>query len=205
MEAVIYMPYYDYNDDAFDTDDEYYSDADYIDAVKQSYEATKDIVFESMLSHNRGDTNALIGADGQAYKFGQKTSQDEDKVAYSPCSCTLYNDEGNADDVDGIIDRFAKQKSFVETVLLDADSMEEEFNTELLVWLKEHDGINQYKALRGEEWAWRNEPKRSLKLRFKNKADEELFAVLHDCKIMDKINDGMYVLFVNNITLVDKI
>jgi hypothetical protein len=49
------------------------------------------------------------------------------------------------------------------------------------------------------------EPKRNLKLHFKNNADEDIYAVLVDCRIMDVAEGGSLVLFVEKISLVDKI
>jgi hypothetical protein len=90
-------------------------------------------------------------------------------------------------------------------VEFDMDTPEEEFETELSLWTKEHVNINEYKHLRGEKWAWGNEPKRNVKISFKNKADETIYAVLEDCKIMDIVDRNMYILFVDKISLIDKI
>ena len=205
MKVTLYLPYYDYNDDVFNVNDKYYGDGEYANAIADEFNKNKDIVYNSMLDYNNGARNAFVGSDGQTYKLGQKTSQNEDKVAYASCEGVIYNEDGETDNVDLLIGHFAKQESFVEMVEFDMDTPEEEFETELSLWTKEHTSINKYKPLRGEEWAWGNEPKRNVKISFKNKANETIYAVLEDCKIMDIVDRNMYILFVDKISLIDKI
>ena len=205
MEVTLYLPYYDYNDGAFDVNDEYYNENEYIDAISDEYNKNKDIVYNSMLDYNNGSRNVFAGTDGQMYKFGSKVSQNEDKVAYSSCEGVLYNEDGEKDNVDKLIEKFAKQEAFVEMVEFNMDTPEEEFETELSLWTKEHSNINSYKLQKGEEWAWVNEPKRNVKIAFKNKANEDVYAVLENCKIMDIVDRNMYIVFVEKISLIDKI
>ena len=205
MEVTLYLPYYDYNDGAFDVNGEYYNENEYIDAISSEYNKNKDIVFNSMLDYNNGSRNVFAGTDGQTYKFGSKVSQNEDKVAYSSCEGVLYNEDGEKDNVDMLIEKFARQESFVEMIEFDMDTPEEEFETELSLWTREHSKINSYKVQQGEEWAWVNEPKRNVKIAFKNKANEDVYAVLENCKIMDIVDRNMYIVFVEKISLIDKI
>ena len=178
---MLYLPYYDYNDGAFDVNDEYYNENEYIDAISSEYNKNKDIVFNSMLDYNNGSRNVFTSTDGQTYKFGSKASQNEDKVAYSSCEGVLYNEDG------------------------EIDTPEEEFETELSLWTKEHSNINAYKSQQGEEWAWVNEPQRNVKIAFKNKANDDVYAVLENCKIMDIVDRNMYIVFVEKISLIDRI
>lgn len=205
MKVSLYLPYYDYNDGAFDVNNDYYNEEDYINAVSSEYNKNKDVVFNSMLDAKNGSASLVQGADGQTYKFGQKTSQNEDKVAYSSCKGVLYNDSGEDETVDGFIEKFARQKQCIEMVELDGDTSEEEFESEMMLWIKEHDSINQYKDKLGEEWVWMKEPKRNVKVHFKNKANEDIYGILENCKIMDIIDNNMFILFIEKITLVDSI
>lgn len=205
MEATLYLPYYDYNDSAFDVTDDYYKGNDYIELMSNEFNKNKDIVYNSMLELQNGRTGAFLGSDGQTYKFGQKTSQSEDKVAYSSCECRIYNEDGKPDDVDSLITHFAKQESFVLMFELNMDSSEEEFETEMSLWATEHGKINSYKSVNGEEWAWKNEPVRNIRMCFKNKSYDDVFAELEDCKMMDVVDMNMYIIFVGKINLIDKI
>lgn len=201
MKVTLYMPYYDYNDSAFDVNGDYYSDDEYIKAVSSEYNKNKDVIYNSMKDYTNGRGGLVQGSDGQTYKFGAKVSENEDKVAYSSCDAIIYDDGGNEDTVDGIISRFAARKPFVEMIEFGDETTEEEFMTEVTLWVKEHNSINKYKDYKGEEWAWVNEPKRSLRMHFKNKADEDVYAVLDDCKIMDIVDGRTMIVFVDKIRL----
>lgn len=205
MEVTLYLPYYDYNDGAFDVDNNYYDEEEYIKAVSNEYNKNKDVVFNSIMDAKNGSGSLLMGTDGQTYKFGAQSQQSEDKVAYSSCNGTLYDEKGNDETVDGIITHFAKQKPFLEMIEFDMDSSEEEFETEVSLWMKEHNGINQYKDFKGEEWVWINEPKRNVKMHFKNNANEDIYAILENCKIMDILEDGTLIVFIEKIRLIDNI
>ena len=205
MEVTFYLPYYDYNDGAFDVSNDYYGENEYSKIVAEEYEKNKDIVYNSMMDSINGSGALLQSSDGQLYKFGQKTPQNEEKVAYSSCEGMLFNAEGEGDTVDGFIEKFAQQKQFLEIVEFNLDTSEEEFETELALWVKEHNSINQYVDKLGEDWVLAKEPKRNLKLHFKNNADEDIYAVLVDCRIMDVVEGGSLVLFVEKITLIDRI
>ena len=205
MEATFYLPYYDYNDGAFDVSDDYHGEDEYSKKVAEEYNKNKDIVYNSMMDSINGSGALLQSSDRQVYKFGQKTSQNEEKVAYSSCEGVLFDIGGSKDTVDGFIEKFAQQKQFLEIVEFNLDTSEEEFETELTLWVREHNSINQYVDKLGEDWVLAKEPKRNLKLHFKNNADEDIYAALVDCRIMDVAEGGSLVLFVEKISLVDKI
>lgn len=204
MEVTLYMPYYDYNDGAFDVNSDYYSDEEYIKAVSSEYNKNKDIVYNSMMNYNNG-TGSLIGSDGQTYKFGSDTSQKEDKIAYSSCKGIVYDENGNDDNVDNLITHFVDQKPFIEMFEFDDTSSEEEFISEISLWVKEHNAINKYKDFKGEEWAWIKEPKRNVKMHFVNKAGEDLYAILENCKIMDIVDDNSMIVFIEKLRLIDNL
>ena len=205
MEVTLYLPYYDYNDDAFNASEDYYSDGEYANAIADDYNRNKDIVYNSMVDFKEGRGGVFSGADGQTYKLGQKTSQNEDKVAYSSCKATLYDEEGEDDTVDGLITKFAKQESFIEMVEFDLDSVEEEFESEMNMWSREHTKINSYLGRVGEAWVASKEPKRNVKMHLKNNAGEDVYALLENCKIMDNSERDNWILYVERISLIDKI
>lgn len=205
MEVTLYLPYYDYNDDAFSASEEYYGDGEYANAIADDYNKNKDIVYNAALDMSNGHRGVFSGVDGQTYKLGQKTSQNEDKVAYSSCEATLYDEEGEDDTVDALITRFAQQKSFIEMVEFNLDTVEEEFESEMNVWSREHNKINSYRGKAGEAWVASKEPKRNLKMAFKNNAGDMTYALLENCKIMDDSERDNWILYVERISLIDKI
>ena len=203
MEVTLYLPYYDYNDGNFDVSNDYYSEDEYSNAMSKNFNESKDIVYNSVLAAKNGTGSLVQGSDGHTYKFGQKTSQSEDKVAFSKCEGILSDISGEEDTVDSIISKFASQKQFLEIIDFDLDTSEEEFETELSLWTREHNSINEYKDQLGEDWVLAKEPKRNLKVHFKNKANQDTYAIFEDCRIMDIMDKTSFVLFVEKISLVD--
>jgi len=204
MEATLYLPYYDYNDGAFDVSNDYYKGDEYAKAMASEYNMNKDVVFNSILESKNDSRSLLQGSDGNLYKLGSTTSQGIEKVAYSSCKCVLYNTDGKDETVDGLITHFARQEPFVEMIEFDVDTSEEEFESEIALWKREHSGINKYKEYKGEEWSWMNEPKRDIRMHFKNNGNEDLYSVLENCKIMDIMEDGSIVIFVERLRIIDK-
>ena len=203
MEVTVFLPYYDYNDGAFDVNHNYYNEEEYSKIMEDEYNKNKDIIFNSMTDAKNGSGTLVGTSDAQTYKFGEKTSQNAEKVAFSSCQGILYDENGDKESVDNFIEKFARQKQFVEMLELDGDTSEEEFETEMSLWMKEHSSINSYMDKLGEEWVWMKEPQRNVKVRFKNKANEEINAILENCKIMDIIEGNTFILFVEKVTLVD--
>ena len=209
MKSTLYLPYYDYNDGTFDIADDYYSSGEYSKKIEDEYNKSKDIVYNSMLDYNNGNQNVFMGMDGQTYKFTQKDSQSygkvEDKVSYSSCESVIYDSEGDDLTVDMLITHFARQESFICILRLDMDSAEEEFETEMSLWGKEHRNINEYKDKISDEWVWVNEPKRNIKMKFINNGNETLYGVLENCKMIDRAEYCTFVIYVEKMRLVDKI
>lgn len=203
MKVTLFLPYYDYNDGNFDVNNDYYSEDEYSNAMAKNFNESKDVVYNSVLAAKNGTGSLVQGSDGHTYKFGQKTSQSEDKVAFSKCEGILSDISGEEDTVDSIISKFASQKQFLEIIDFDLDTSEEEFETELSLWTREHNSINKYKDKLGEDWVLAKEPKRNLKIHFKNKANQDTYAIFEDCRIMDIMDKTSFVLFVEKISLVD--
>jgi hypothetical protein len=126
-------------------------------------------------------------------------------VAYSSCDGIVYDENGNDDTVDNLITHFVDQKPFIEMLEFDDNTSEEEFIAEVSLWVKEHNAINKYKDYKGEEWAWVKEPKRNVKMHFVNKAGEDIYAILENCKIMDIVDDNSMIVFIEKLRLIDEI
>jgi hypothetical protein len=87
----------------------------------------------------------------------------------------------------------------------DLDSVEEEFESEMNMWSREHTKINSYLGRVSEAWIASKEPKRNLKMHLKNNAGEDVYALLENCKIMDNSERDNWILYVERISLIDKI
>jgi len=205
MKVTLYLPYYDYNDSEFDADESYYGEGEYSNAVYDDFMRNKDIVESHMNDYRNGSRGVFTGTDGKTYKFCTKAQEKDDKVSYSSCEASLYDEDGADETVDGLIQKFAMQKDFIEMIEFDLDTSEEEFETECSIWENEHNGINSYRDKAGDEWVASKEPKRNVKMHFKNKANEDIYAVLENCKIMDNSERGTFIVYVEKISLIDRI
>lgn len=199
MNVTFYIPYYDYNDDVFTMDNSYYNDNEYTEALLSEYESTKDTVYRAMsdpTTHN----NYI---DSRTYKFGKKVPKKENKVRYSECGGRLLDMEGNDESVDNLITHFAQQEMFINHIILNFDKSEEEFETEIKMWNKAHNEINEYKSY-GEDWVLQHEPKRNIRIQFKNNANEDIYAELVNCKIIEQSKVNEYIVLIAKINLIDK-
>ena len=206
MKVTLYLPYYDYNDGDFDVSNDYYkSNEDYFNAIQQNVQQTRGAIMNSMYNQVNGSTvTAYHSSNGQTYRFGQRASQNEDKVSYAQCEATLYNEGGKEETVDEFISDYVSDDVQLYILRLDLDTSEEDFEQEINLWTTEHNKIQKYAKFKGDDWTLDNEPKRNIKLKFTNNANEEKNAELVNCKIMEKQGMNIYVLLVEEIKLIDK-
>lgn len=203
MEGKVYLQYIAYDDNLFSVGEDYYKDEnEYINAITEDYDRNKDIVTNSVLDMMEGSGRLYSGVDGNTYVFGQKMSQKEEKYSYAKCDCTIFNEDGEDESVDSMISRLVSQQPTVYMFELDRDTSEEEFEEELRMWVNDHNGINQYKPFKGEEWAWVNEPARNVKVSFKNKSNETVNIMLIDCRILDIVDNSSYILYIERMEMV---
>lgn len=205
MRVSLYLAYYDYYSSEFDADDSYYGEGEYANAINEEFIRSSDAVDRSMKSLIKGSRDVFMGTDGKSYSLSVKPQQNEDKVAYSRCDAVLYDEDGSEETVDGLISKFVSQGPFIEMVELDIDSSDEDFETECSIWKSEHDRINSYIEKTSESWVAMNEPKRNLKMSFTNNAGEDVKALLVNCKIMDVPENGVLIIYVEKMTLIDSI
>lgn len=207
MKVTLYLPYYDYNDGDFDVSNDYYkSNEDYFNAMQQNVQQTRSAVIDSMSNYmNGGSMRDYQTSDGQTYRFGQQTSQNEDKVAYMQCEATLYNEEGKDEKVDEFIEDYVSNDVQLYILNLDLDSSEEDFEQRLICGQLNTITSKSILILRVMTGILDNEPKRNIKLKFINNANEEKFAELVNCKIMEKQGMNIYVVLAEEIKLIEKI
>lgn len=205
MQAILYLPYYDYNDEAFDVGDNYYkNNSDYVNAMQQNFQATNNAVANKMANYINGQSvSDYQSIDGQTYRFA-KTSQDsEEKASYSECECIVYGEDGKDKTIDDFVSECVSNDVQLYVLKLNFDTIGDEFEEELILWTNEHNGLKRFSN--DEDWIFENEPKRNLKLKFINKANEEKFAELVNCKIMERQGLNIYVVLAEDVKLINKI
>ena len=203
MKATLYIPYE--GADAETLDGVYEDPNEYIEALNREFEKGNTEEFAALFggtSSNMDASKAFYGTDGSMYKV--PTVEKEDTV-YAPCPCEVIAEDGSMEDIDKMIDHFAKQELFIDTFVMNGDEMSEEFIEEYNGWVGSHRRLEAHAAKKklGGEWVWLNEPIRELRLVFKDHKGNDLFAELHGCKVVDELSFGRVVIYVESMTLID--
>lgn len=186
MKCKILMPYIDYNNMNFDADDNYYSKDGYANALR-----TNDTMYgETIYTHINQNGGVLSHLNTYNVGFNvlnQKVSENEEKTAYSSCECQIYDENMSDATVLHLQNCIKSQDVCILYLKLDFDTMEEDFESDLKMWMRSHDKINSYKA--NDEWKFDNEPKRNLRINV-----EDLNIDLINCKILEINNDKIAIL-----------
>lgn len=206
MNITVYLPYYEYNDNDFEVDKDYYkSNDEYFNAIRENIQSTRNDVIQGMNNYmNNGSVKAYKDEYGQTYRYANKEHENEDKVAYSKCEALIYDSNGKEETVDNFISDYVSKEMQLYVFKFNLDTADEEFEQEVNLWTTEHNKIQKYNE-RDEDWVFENEPIRNIKIKFTNNANEEKYAELVNCKLMEKQSLNIYVVLVEEIKLIDKI
>ncbi len=206
MNITVYLPYYEYNDNDFEVDKDYYkSNDEYFNAIRENIQSTRNDVIQGMNNYmNNGSVKAYKDEYGQTYRYANKERESEDKVAYSKCEALIYDSNGKEETVDNFISDYVSKEMQLYVFKFNLDTADEEFEQEVNLWTTEHNKIQKYNE-RDEDWVFENEPIRNIKIKFTNNANEEKYAELVNCKLMEKQSLNIYVVLVEEIKLIDKI
>lgn len=198
MEAIIKLQYSSYGDDQFnDESDCYSSEGDYEKALASELERGNGVVSDFVKNANKRVSREFLGTDGQLYQIVEKVPQNPSKMAYTQCICTLHKSNGDFEDVDGIVSSLVSREPIILPMEIDPQSMEDDFEVEFTSWVREHFSISSYgsKNNLGDDWVALHEPCRDVFLTFKNKNNDNVNAVLRDCKILGTLDDNSVVLY----------
>lgn len=206
MNITVYLPYYEYNDNDFEVDKDYYkSNDEYFNAIRENIQSTRNDVIQGMNNYmNNGSVKAYKDEYGQTYRYTNKERESEDKVAYSKCEALIYDSNGKEETVDNFISDYVSKEMQLYVFKFNLDTADEEFEQEVNLWNTEHNKLQKYNE-RDEDWVFENEPIRNIKIKFTNNANEEKYAELVNCKLMEKQSLNIYVVLVEEIKLIDKI
>lgn len=206
MNITVYLPYYEYNDNDFEVDKDYYkSNDEYFNAIRENIQSTRNAVIQGMNNYmNNGSVKAYKDEYGQTYRYANKERENEDKVVYSKCEALIYDSNGKEETVDNFISDYVSKEMQLYVFKFNLDTADEEFEQEVNLWNTEHNKLQKYNE-RDEDWVFENEPIRNIKIKFTNNVNEEKYAELVNCKLMEKQSLNIYVVLVEEIKLIDKI
>lgn len=177
MKVVCYLPYDDYNNDSIDIGSSYYGNDGYENALKDAYNGMNKVV--------NGDT----------YVFdmeGLKVSKNEEKVVYSSCNAILYNEGGNEENVEHLVNHISLDEPYICIFSFDYSNMDEEFEYELKTWLLSFNKINKLNA--SDDFKFSRQIRKTMKVKFVDDNGFESCIDFIGCRIVsDEIGVVMIV------------
>lgn len=195
MEAKILIEYTVIQDANSHTYDDYYKDGEYVKALYDDYNKTKDAVSQLMANnsvHRKSDAPFRKGSNNHTKTF---------KTLYTECPITIYNEHYQEESVDELIKKMLEPTAHVEIFAIHIAEADEEFLTEWTLWATEHKKISEYAKTQDEEWGLTHEPIRNLKLKFINHANNEVEINLQCCRLLDIMKENTFIVYIANMSL----
>lgn len=178
MRCKIFLPYIDFNDSNFYASSSYYKENDYETALRDSFNE------KGMRRH--------------------EVSSNEENMSYATTECELFDEQNNLIDIDKLVSLAVSNDVSLLIVKLDFDTMDEEFESDFKLWYDAHIKINSNKLM-GADIKFANEPKRTMKLEFKNLKNENTYLELVNCKILESVGDDSFAILIERINFSKKV
>lgn len=190
MNATLFLPYIDYYNTKFDVDDSYYTENSYENALNDEYNKNKDIVYNTINDYFDGNISVLKQGNNQGNTinfFNTKTPKIEEKTRYSTCDAILYNSSMEDCDINYLLQHLGGKNMFELIVKLNFDTIEEEFEEDLKLWVKTHNNINS--TMNSDEWKFKNEPKKNIRIKI-DCGEYDLIG----CILLETSNDSFFII-----------
>ena len=190
MKVKLLLPYNQYDDDDFNSsynmsNDEFFSRLEKEESVSQN------IAYDYVNMDRSRYRNAA--------SFNQGVSQRDARLRFSSSQAVLKHDGGAELTIDELVDECVNQDVGALIIEIDLDSIEEEFESELKMWLDEHDSINSYESKLGEDWVFEHEPSKNIKVEYLNKANEVQYCDMINCRIVERVNASTFAVVYDKI------
>lgn len=180
----ISLPYAEYTSISYDTPQNLFGEGGYEKMLDNEYNSGENAVFK--LFNDVSNTNTVNVSFG--LNNGVEKPKNVVKTSYGSCLCDIKDDNFNELSYDDFKSKISCNDGVILFLKLDYYDMDEEFETELKMWVKSHNKISSYKDA-DDSWKFNNEPSRDIKISF----DDEEY-MLNGCKILDVNNDIIAIL-----------
>ena len=175
MKCKLYLPYIDFDTDAFYADQSFYSKGNSYEDALRNYSSVEGGV------------------------MGAKTNRTD--FSYASCECECMNLSGIGETVDSMVAHAVNNDTVVLIFAFDFDNMEEEFECELKSWVKQHNKVkSKLTDLSIEEECQQAEPFKEMRISFKNLKDEDIYLEMEGCRLLEPVGEDGYAIVVNKIT-----
>lgn len=184
MRATAYIPYVDYNPETGFIAQKQLGEREYM---------------ETLMSGFDNNTRLLFG-DGVSYDPYEKYigKRKDLKFSYFKCNVMVCNQNSEDENIDKLIAFHRSRKMFFEQLYFSSVDKIEDFQEEMKLWT-----IDSYKIIHAKKLSEGEKvnalPSKDIKLDFGNNS----FAIMHNCKIMEKITPKRYAFMVQEIEFVN--
>ena len=199
MEVTISVEINTLDDNDFSVDNSYYANNnDFFNAVQQEVNKNAGIADEFM--RNAGNILNSKTAKFNAYQ----TSEKSNTASIYNCQAMLLDENEKDESIDGIIAKAQSNDVVVSIIDFNADSMDEEFEENLRLWIRDHESINEYIDKIGEEKVWKNEPTMDFVVTFKNNANKDVCVQYANTKIIGVLGKMKLAVLAEEVFFVEK-
>ena len=187
----------------FDVDDSYYGNGDYLSALNSSYETSKNDVSNFCLSAKR-DHLRQENIDVKTFGgFDNRVLENARKATYATCDIHIVNENMEDEDIDGLIKHNLDGDMFLEFMEFDYDSMDEDFDSDLKMWVNTWKKIDSLMV--DEEWKIQNYPKRTFKFSYTDLYGGERYGEFVNCKIIGIVGENNYCVLIEKINFLKEL
>lgn len=193
MKSKLYMPYVDYDSDGFfDYNDEEYS-KNYISLLYSEYNKYKDTIDDI----TRKSLNGKVSMLGSRYNSNNAKKEFKTNYKYYEIETDLFDINEDSNIIDYLIENFQKQTMF--PLLLKFNNLynNQDFESELKLWIRNTVKINNSKNI-DEVEKFKILPSKDLKII----TDRNSKAILEECKILDIFSIDEIAITVNKIKFI---
>ena len=190
MKVKLLLPYNQYDDEDFESSYNM-SNEEFFSRLEKEESVSQNIAYD------------YVNMDRSRYKnaasFNQGVSQRDARLRFSMCEATLKDGEGNELTVDELVGECVRQDVGALIIEMNLDASDEEFESDMKMWFDEHDSINSYESKLGEDWVFKHEPSKNLKVEYLNKANEVQFCDIINCRIVEKTSSSTFAIVYDKI------
>lgn len=192
MKITLYLPYFGYEDNSFDVDNNYYTSDSYIEALNKSFASGNDI-FSSIGSKPTFDIKNFYG-----------NISNNDNIKYSKCDAVMYDTSGNEETFESFIKRFVNtnDEPFVIVFSLDENTIEEEFEGDFKSWYNTHmrmANMCKKEGMNDDKWLLENTPIKQMNFTMYGKDGKLSYGEFIGCKMVEKFEENNYAILIDKI------
>lgn len=201
MKATLYYPVVMYDDSRFDYNGKL-EGQEYADYLYSSFNQTNAALSRLQGRDMRIRNDSLYALRSMNGNSNNKTKRVNDIYTYLPVEVIIRDSEGDDEKIDNIISYYQSEEPFVIIVKFPnkVGELDEDIDSDLKFWARDTRKINSHPTLHPDA-KFMALPTRDIRVVF----GENSYAVLENCKILEKYGSWEYAILVQKITFTKKL